>query len=320
MWSLAGEWVANYLNVCPDVAPADVEAILRELPPLPTQFYAGERVTPLEGSTLKLSRGVYFVSIRYGETGTFFVVAPDAAGRYRVAWSVDDFAASAKGDIACWRVEASCGPLSGAGHPLPATSRGNPRFYVNALNAGQGQTVGGQTSVWEWTGTTAVLRANRSYRVMIDDPEGADTFDGNVLKVHMKGGAGHFLCGYGSCPHPRTFWRVRVTPERVEDLGVRLAEPEFQLLDDVLVGILRHTSMSHLASPDVAAELERLISKVGQSEEDFIFSLMEAEETQFAKETRLRLLTDAYGEIEFTIRSNGTDLYISEMKVRGWKE
>ena len=154
---------------------------------------------------------------------------------------------------------------------------------------------------------------------MIEDPNGGTAFDGTTLNVHTKGGTGHFGCPYGSCPHPRCIWRIRITPEGVDDLGYCLAEPEFQLLDDVVSGILQHRSVSHLASPRAAATFREIIHEELGADPDAGFVLEGAERRQVPNGVRFTLLTECRGEVEFLLTRRGTRLYINDVKMPGWR-
>jgi len=162
-WTLAGEWLAIYLDAHPVAAPADLEASLADLDPHSANGKASDSVATLRGQALDLGQGDFLVALQYFETGTWFVVGRNAPVGARVKWSIDAFAGSfaVPSSLRCWKVGADCGPLYAGIVPLPPADGGRPRFYVNAGYAGNGMTIGAQTSVWIWTGTAARPLASR---------------------------------------------------------------------------------------------------------------------------------------------------------------
>jgi len=101
---------------------------------------------------------------------------------------------------------------------------GEPRFYVDANFSGNGMTVGAQTSVWAWNGQEARLLAVHDYSNMIDDGRQVE-FDGHDLTVPTKEELGPFST-YGPGTDPEATWTLHITPDGVEDRGVRWRDAE----------------------------------------------------------------------------------------------
>jgi hypothetical protein len=111
-------------------------------------------------------------------------------------------------------------------------------------------------SVWEWDGAQAILRANREYGYVTEDDMHAcrATFDGNLLRVRTKEA---LRCLFVTFPEPESAaeWRVRVTPQGIEDLGTRKLHPELDLIDELYFRLAHHQPATDLATPAVTSKL-----------------------------------------------------------------
>jgi hypothetical protein len=207
---------------------------------------------------LDLGKGDFLVAVTYFETGTFFVVGRDPKGTALMKWSIDAYSASLGKDsfLHCWNVEADCGPLFASLAPLPPTGHGHPRFYVDANYAGNGMTVGAQTTFWSWTGRAAHLLAVIQYAQMIDD-ERRIHFDGRDLSIPIKEQPRAFISS-GSSPDPQGIWTLRITPRGVQDLGHRWSKPELEWFDRLSDAVQKGRDTAALAAPEVARSLKPL--------------------------------------------------------------
>lgn len=141
LWRLAGEFLASQLATRPDMT---TEGLVAALERLDRELPQRERHAPaIHATATKLANGDFVITIQYFETGTIFIIGP--AG---VKWSI----ASA---LHSWG--ASHGPYYGSIMLLPSAANGTPRFLVEAWHAGNGTTVGAQTSAWRWDGHKAHL-------------------------------------------------------------------------------------------------------------------------------------------------------------------
>ena len=223
-WALAGDWLAATLDDHPNATAADLDASLAKLDPHKDEEAMWHQV-------LDLGQGDFLVAATYFETGTFFIVGRGPQGKALLKWSIDAYSASLDKDspLRCWNVEAECGPLFASLAPLPSTESGHPCFYVHANYAGNGMTVGAQTSVWSWTGSAAHLLTVIGYAQMIDDGRSIH-FDGRDLSIPIKEQPRAFISSGGS-PDPQGIWTLRITPRGVQDLGHRWSQPELEWFD-----------------------------------------------------------------------------------------
>lgn len=244
LWELVGDWLAADLEAHPTASGADLTARLKALH------------AELGGEAVELGGGDFVVTAHIFETGTVFILGRSGEGAARIKWSIDRFAASPTADekLRCWQVSADCGPLYGSAKLLSATAAGETRFYVDANYAGNGMTVGAQTSVWAWNGREARLLAVDGHLVMIDDDRQI-AFDGQTLVVPTKEEPRTFF-SCGACPEPAGTWTLRLTPGGAEDLGHRWRDPELQWADELFDALTKGRNTGELAAPAVVGELK----------------------------------------------------------------
>jgi hypothetical protein len=251
-WSLAGEWVATWLDANPSAGPGAVEAAISELVP-----------TEEPGEYLNLTEDVFLVTAP-GPIGNVFIVAK-LNGHYRVAWSTEQTqeASGEQGEIlAAWRAEnaqhggrgpywaasGSAGSVIPRLGKLPNDAKGHARFYIDGMYAqGAGGTVGKQISLWLWDGVTARPLVARAYTSMIDQAVGTRV-EGDLLKVQQKKFFRTFF-SCGMCEERQTDWIVRLTPEGVDDLGEQSMVPELDAVDELLYRVIHHKPATDVASP-----------------------------------------------------------------------
>jgi hypothetical protein len=266
-WSLAGEWVAAWLNTHPAAGAEEIKAAIRGL----------AREEGGEPECLMLADGAFVVTAP-GPIGNVFIVAK-AGGSYQLVWSTAQkqeaqgrFASS----LAAWRAEnarerARAGPYgsSRAGSlvpslgALPSDGRGNPRFYIHALYAQQaGGTVAAQISLWAWDGKTARLQIGREYAFMIDQQVGTRV-EGDLLKVQEKKSFRSFF-SCGSCEERQTDWTIRLTPNGIEDLGEKSLVPELDAVDELFYRVIHHQQVTGLAAPAVTRWANEIVQGARQ--------------------------------------------------------
>lgn len=266
-WREVGSWVSLFLDAHPGAtAEAVFAAAMSELNARDSDDLGDvaleESRYDLHATALRLDGDspAYVVAADFGNCGTFFVVGREAHGPYRMLWDVKRAAAqhAAAGDqLAYWAYYGSAwgdGPLVGQVWPLPIDAHGRPRFYVSAYAAAlAGGTSSFQLSIWSWDGREARPLLAEGYLASFDTPRGV-AFDGSVLRVATKESFKTFY-SCGQCAEPVGDWRVRVTPEGVEDLGRRHVVPELQLADELYDRLGRGESAAELATPAVIAAL-----------------------------------------------------------------
>lgn len=251
-WSLAGEWVAAWLNEHPHAGPEGVKAAITELAPSSTPQY------------LALNTGTFLV-VSPSPVGNVFIVSK-SGDDYRLAWSTaqpQETSGKSAEVLAAWRPEnarsGDRGPYWAASGSagsivplrlglLPVDAEGHARFYIEGIYAQMaGGTVGAQTSLWVWNGVTARPQLTRDYAVMVDQKVGA-RMEGDLFKVQQKKFFRSFF-SCGGCEGRQTDWIVRMTPDGMEELGEKSAVPELDAVDELFYRVINEKSASDMAAP-----------------------------------------------------------------------
>jgi hypothetical protein len=319
-WSLAGEWVAAWLNALPHAEPAGVGAAVLELAPSSTPQY------------LVLNATTFLVASP-SPIGNVFIVSKSGSD-YRVAWNIAQWQeASGKSAevLAAWRPEHALdsgrGPNANSGSVvplrlgiLPSDAKGRARFYIEGFYAQEaGGTGGEQISLWVWDGVTARLQLARYYLVMIDQKVGT-RMEGDLLKVQQKKSfRAFFSCG--SCEERQTDWIVRITPEGVKELGEKSAVPELDAVDELFYRVINGKSASDIAAPEVIETATHVVdtAREGESEKEWkeFPSLGMMGEWSVTKNKDAEVLcfyADDVGTAIFKLRSAGDGFFITDVR------
>jgi hypothetical protein len=325
-WSLAGQWVAAWLNENPSEGAKGLHQAMAALA-------GGEQPDYVE-----LDENAVMV-VAPGMIGNVFIVAR-SGGRYRLAWSTaqqQDASGEQAGILAAWRAEnarhGGRGPYaSGSGSEgsvavqqiatLPRDAKERTRFYINGMYAqSAGGTVGEQTSVWLWDGRTARPLIARDYPVMIDQAVGTRV-EGDLLKVRQKKFFRTFF-SCGMCEERQTDWIVRLKPDGVEDLGEHSAVPELDAVDELFFRIIHHEPASEIADRVVIEAAEEIVTSVREDEtpkewDEFpslgMMGDWKVEDTADGRSLCLRL-DDVDGTLLLTFRNTDAKLFITELKL-----
>jgi hypothetical protein len=271
-WGLAARWASAWLDLHPDPSSKDLDNLFVDFtPPRPDPEVYDPKLPAqyaMEGSAIQIATGVYVVSAAYEEsqsanaTSTFFVVARNANGHFLSQWSIKPLAEHhyhERDEIGLWAFLDSCayycGPLVVQQVlPLPPTTKGQPRFAIDAFQATNGNTLMKQLSVWQWNGIEAQKLVIRSYDLYIDEDREIQLV-GNLLAVPTKETTSSFS-SYGCCAEPRGVWILRINSDDVKDLGHRFLQPQIQWADRLLASTRAKSSVTAgLASPSVVAYL-----------------------------------------------------------------
>ena len=314
VWTLIAEWTACFVEGHPTIRSQGLVAALKGMDP------------DLVASAVNLSDGAFAVAASESEIGTVFVVKRTGS-RTRVLWTIRDAVRRVAGagdqaQLACWaaanaargaKVEPSrCGPLFGAVVGLPADRHGNLRFYVGATFAGNGLSVGGQLSIWDWNGQEARVLFIKPYAYNIDTPGGIRFSDG-VLLVHTKEYMRNFST-YGPSPDPRGRWTIRITPDGIEDQGTRLDEPIFRVIDELLQRVADGGKVSDLASASVGAQFEPLVQTRDGRRNLYLGPVFRWKRRAIKGGELFTLETDA-GNLNFTIVHRGRQPYVASVRI-----
>ncbi len=321
-WSLAGEWVAAWLNAHPSEGADGVKAAINNLVP------------DGEPQCLRLGDDA-FLAAATNPIGNVFIVAK-TAGQFGLAWSTADSQRARGKDseiLAAWRPEnarhggrgpyyaasGSAGSVIPQIEILPADAKGRPRFYINGTYAqSAGGTVGAQTSVWLWDGRIALPLIVRDYAMMIDQRVWTRV-EGDLLKVQEKKFFRTFF-SCGSCEERQTDWIVRLEPEGVRDLGEVSTVPELDAVDELFFRIIHHepaTDIAALAAIKVAESIVEAARKEHSEEEWSKYpSLGMMGQWNIRKRGNdeiLCLSLDDAGNNLFTLQPSGGKLFVAEL-------
>jgi len=259
-WQSIGEWISAYLDSHPIRSISQLDDAVHALDP------------SLAASAVRLEPQTYAVGVQEGERGTVFVIKHYRGG-FSVAWNLSEaYKSSQEPLLAAWSAEGAqatcwsqkseanwgaCGPLYPRLHRLPSSSAGSSRFLVDAGYAGNGGTIGGQLSIWEWDGAAARSLFVGAYVFMIDQSVGTRV-DGRVIRVRTKEDWRTFF-SCGSCEGRQMEWTIRVGPDGVEDLGKKAVTPELDWVDELLYRMDLGQPTYDLALPEVTAIVKQLV-------------------------------------------------------------
>ncbi len=272
-WLAIGQEAVAYLNDHPAASEAELAAALA--------------TSSLTIEAIRLDQQSFLIALGQGEMGTALIIAKRSE-RFALVWTLWDFAGSGRrkfGMLAAWSADkarencrerlpdarwAECGPIfpTKIGR-LPDRRDGSPRFFIDATYAqAAGSTVGAQISLWTWTGMTAKPLYAQSYGWEIDQAVGT-RLEGDILRIRVKEYY-KILPSCGSCEGRQRDWSLRITPDRIEDLGKTSVVPELDLIDTLYDRLSRHRPVSDMASPSV---VKALAPKIGDTGEDVGFAM-----------------------------------------------
>jgi hypothetical protein len=311
LWAISQRWITSWLNAHPAAGAQDVVAAVRALD------------VNARPNCLKLADDVFLIAGPSAIANVFIV--DERKGAYEVAWSIannqNTNGLREPDVIAAWRAEnaryGGRGPYfasSGSGGSLAipdlgilaSDSNNRPRFYIDALYAqSAGMTVGKQTSIWRWNGTTAEPLMAHSYTIALDTGTGVRIV-GQDLKVREKQDFRSFFPS-GPSEGRRVDWVVRVTPKTVEDLGEKSAVPHLDLLDDLFDRIIRGGLTDDIASPGAIRAARRIV-RAAQSD---------STPEQWEKFPTLGMIVSTDSEIEPRAVGNGKESICLELGAVG---
>jgi hypothetical protein len=265
VWKAEQAWTNAWLNGHPDAKPAEFSSAIKASMP------------GMDPRPLSLDARSYLVETQHGEMGQVFVVTR-RAGAFATAWSTAQAGAeSPRGSPLkdwsparhpCDPDEVGCWPLYGGASLLLPDARGRPRFAIQAFNAGMGETLGAQTSIWVWTGATAELLFLKRHAAFIDGGPPLPRPPKDVYQFAVKGEFRSFATTSGDSGRELA-WRVKLTPTGVRDLGGVSLTPEADLADALFQRVLHHRDASDLATPQVVATVRRGFRHAGEPDEEF---------------------------------------------------
>ncbi|HEY1632575.1 MAG TPA: hypothetical protein VGF56_14765 [Rhizomicrobium sp.] len=314
-WTSAAEWVCAVLNAHPDASAEE----------LATMILNADNKMEVE----PLDSDAWLVVTGMGDFGAFAVVKK-FDGKYRPVWlSWRDAAANAKfPTLAAWTVDAArsdcrdadhavCGPLSGRAALLPADASGHARFYVEATFAQQmGETVGGQTSLWNWDGQSVSPLLVTDYLYMLDQNQVA-RFDGTSVRIREKQDFKTFS-SCGACLGRQVDQVIKIAPDGVRDMGRASVTPELDLIDAAFDRLHRGQPVEGLASPQAVKAMESILrntSEPGDNPRDFSLGmLMTNRMRHVGADAEICFQADTTDTYIFTLKRQGTRLVIAKVR------
>jgi hypothetical protein len=282
-WQLAGEWAADWLQRHPSATSKEMKKLFEQLSPPPHDSGTYDPNKPdrytLGGFATPIGKGTYVVSAAYYHTqsacgaGTFLVVAQDAAGHLRPLWSVKPVAKQhfeSEDEIGHWAY-LGCGAyyngplIADQVTVLPAARNGELRFAVGAYEATNGNTILRHLSIWQWNGNEAANLLAGAYQDYIDDRR-ILVPQGGMLTLPTTEVTSSFIA-FGAAEEPRGEWRIRLTPDSVNDLGHSFVNPQVAWLDALLSAVAAGHDASALASPAAIAQVQSEWNEQFQAED-----------------------------------------------------
>lgn len=319
LWFLLGLWTAQELQDHPQAAtPGGVLSILQQLDTVLRGGLPDSDGWSLDPSVAPVSRdgrAAFAVAVRWGRSGSFFVVGETVPLRYGLLWSVQDVAEEhfpLRDDVGRWAFRTPGvhdGPLGGSIRELPPSATGSPRFLVDAItHPMMGCDFPGEIGVWEWTGREAVpVFLGTYWTSCFALPL---SMEANVVRIGTKEEMRTFF-SCGSCPDPRGTWTLKITPEGVEDLGHELEVPELAVIDELFDRLLKGRDTADLAAPDVGAVLVDLLEPGETS-----LGMFEARAWSRGDERLLYFDSDETPPLTFTVVSRDGGPFVTAVHVR----
>lgn len=310
-WTLTGAWIAHYLDTHRNTGSEQLAAAIKELDPA------------LESNAVQLEGNTYVIATSDAEIGTAFIIS-HVDGAFKVVWDIKDAAAThveQRAVLTRWSAHGTMeGGISGRVGKLPKSGRGRARFYLDATYAqAAGGTGGAQLSVWEWNGIDASPILVKRYSYLRGTPGTGAIFDGDLLRVHGKGSF-KTLFSCGGCKDPEVELRLRVTPEKIVDLGQQSLVPELDVIDGLFYKLQRRMSVADVAAPQVATALASTISgvradpDVKKNDYASLGMLFDSKVRHDAKESKVCLEADGPGRYLFTLVPRNGKSFVADVK------
>jgi len=310
LWATVQAYIADRLEQ--HVTPKVIE---KQAPPLST-YYGGLHI-------VAIGTDLYAVSASAGPLGNVFVIGK-RNGHFATVW---DIRQSAMGTTAWgWNAEAArnqcnrCRPASGIVFALSPDSTGRARFYIDAgYFQEMGATSGAQLSVWRFDGHSGDVLLKKNYVVVADD-ENCPADQGPYIRRHDKTQY-RMLYAYGSGLGRMLTWTIKVTPDRIEDLGETPDIPEMDTVDDVFWRISQGKNTADLATPAVVKQMAAVLAEARKIYKDPKFPsvgmLEGATAVHHGEETIVEVGTDndAAPRMRFTVLHRKTGFFLAKLEI-----
>ncbi len=310
-WDTIHAWTTAWLQVRSDLKPQDLTKAATAFDDWSNWQF------------MQLGAGEVLISASRGEQGDVFILR-QVRGRWILAWSLTAWAASHNpdGPLAGWKPEgarndcrehhsdgdwSSCGPLFGTVGQLPPDGRGRPRFYISANYAQEaGADIGGQASIWVWTGDGAEPQYVHAYGLTIEQDEGIRIKGDRLLIREKDSFKTLFACA--ACLGRQMDRTVRLTPDGAVDLGRVSLVPDLDLADEAMDRVLSGQPTGPMVAPRAASMLKAALAdprakRQADPKDSRGLGMIDGWTLRPSRGgRRLCLVTDEAGALEFTLR------------------
>lgn len=334
MWSTAAQVGVDFLATQKSATAQELSKELSSLRPEADPKIA----PPLSTSTLEIRPGFFLLAFDCYPAGTVFAIARQTQGA-AVIWAISQGGAQTNDPrhlLASWHASRAgnscvnsnkyasgiCGPMTSVSlGSLPPNRSGDARFFIKATySKDMGGTLDQQISIWSLKDQIPELDWINLYAEGGDDeavPNGIEFKDGMLLIAEKHEFDTFPSCG--SCSGRQRIHRIRVTPDGVQDDGLRSVHPELDILDNLFRKIAKRQTATGLASEQVVNFLRpQLLTAERQSHEvdpnwfsvgmliGFTFS-------PGAKISSLCFQSDELGPLEFTFLRTADSYFVSHV-------
>ena len=263
LWTVVSEWTLAYLEKHPNAKTTQLIEKLNELDSLGAtvvQLNAGEQSTYAISANIVERSGKYSPAL----SGTVFIVKQIGTTMFQVVWSIKDVADQRPvpdDEFGAWSDFCRCnGPFFGYIDGLPPSHTGQPRFYIRAVQATGIGEMPRQISIWEWNGHEVRPLLIQTYRATAETEPA--TFDGEYITVTIKEDYVMVWSCDMNCPGAEVIWKIKVTPNGIEDIGRTYVEADMKLLSNLWDRILHHKKTDDLASSQVVETIQNILEMV----------------------------------------------------------
>jgi hypothetical protein len=287
IWNLCSQWAVAYLNEHPCSSPDEfqraIQALLHDLP-LFGQKDEFDWPDDLEMCAfLPLAHQgekAYAVSFYYDMSCCFFIVGESESNQYKILWDMDEMREKQDPSIDTvgqWlKVTSKDRFWAGQGQislqELPAGADGKIRFYWHIMDVHVGGSwYGYQTRICEWDGKAFDSLYVKTYSTNWDGLDLDFHFENNIHWFTMADDFRALLFySYGG---PASTCKVKIEPQKIEDMGCVSECPELYMIDDFPYHFFHHTDLNSIATEKAINQFQaiKLAYDISQNGEPYIF-------------------------------------------------
>ena len=156
----------------------------------------------------------------------------------------------------------------GVPRALQPLADGSARFYVDGRSDDWPTSYcrGGEVSIWAWRGGRLRRLLQDWYSDSGPDPGWGIHRGRRGLKVATRART-RTMTECCACTETAAVWTIRLTPDGIDDRGLRYVTPEIGQIDGLLYRTLRGDDVSDLATPEVADALAAVLKRFCRDDE-----------------------------------------------------